>query len=111
MGGKMYGTTWENWLNKNWNFSGRLIAFVWQNFFKEGDAKQDLLYQRCVNCFYKAFDMELQFAYEKYNIPIKEKFLNCTRMKVPHSKGTILVCGGYDSFIEEFVFQVHSPVY
>lgn len=77
-------------------------------FLKEGDTQKDLLYQRCVNCFYKAFDIELQFAYEKYNIPIKEKFLNCIRMRVPHSKGTVLVCGGYDSFIEEFVFQVHS---
>ena len=43
-------------------------------FLKENDTKKDLLYQRCVNCFYKAFDIELQFAYEKYNIPIKEKF-------------------------------------
>lgn len=33
MNGKMYGATWENWLNKNQNFSGLLIAFVWQNFF------------------------------------------------------------------------------
>jgi hypothetical protein len=37
----------------------------------------------------------------------KGKYLNCIRMKAPRSKGTVLVCGGYDSFIEEFVIQVH----
>ena len=25
-------------------------------------------------------------------------------------KGTLLICGGYDSFIEEFVFQINSSV-
>ena len=111
--------TFDEWQNV-WSDMGKLAeqkseflraayCFRMAEFFlKEGDTQKDLLYQRCVNCFYKAFDIELQFAYEKYNIPIKEKFLNCIRMRVPHSKGTVLVCGGYDSFIEEFVFQVHS---
>lgn len=77
-------------------------------FLKADDSKKDLLYQRCIKCFYKAFDIELQFAYEKYDVPFRGKSLNCIKMKSPHSKGTVLICGGYDSFIEEFVFQVHS---
>lgn len=77
-------------------------------FLKVSDREKDLLYQKCVNCFYKAFDMELQFAYEKFDVPFRGKSLNCIKMKAPHSKGTVLICGGYDSFIEEFAFQVHS---
>lgn len=77
-------------------------------FLKTGDREKNLLYERCVKCFYKAFDTELHLSYKKYDVPYEGKFLSCIKMVAPHSKGTVLVCGGYDSFMEEFVLQVHS---
>lgn len=77
-------------------------------FLKPGNSKKDDLYQQCIKYFYKAFDYELKLSYEKYNVPFAGKALNCIRMPAAQSKGTILVCGGYDSFIEEFVLQVHD---
>ena len=77
-------------------------------FMKVTDKKKDWFYKKCTDCFYKAFDIELHLAYKKYNVPFEGKNLNCIKLTAPCSKGTILVCGGYDSFIEEFVLQVHS---
>lgn len=77
-------------------------------FLKATDSSKERLYQKCIRCFYKAFDTELSLPYEKHSVPFEGKRLNCIRITAPCSKGTILVCGGYDSFIEEFVFQVHD---
>lgn len=77
-------------------------------FMKAADRNKEPLYQKCVRCFYKAFDCELHLSYKRYDVPYEGKTLNCIRMTAPRSKGTVLVCGGYDSFIEEFVLQVQS---
>lgn len=77
-------------------------------FMKATDKKKDWFYKKCVDCFYKAFDIELHLSYKKYSVPFEGKSLSCIKMAAPYSKGTILVCGGYDSFIEEFVLQVHN---
>lgn len=77
-------------------------------FLKSTDNEKDLFYHKCIRCFYIAFDTELHLPYEKYLVPFEGKFLSCIKLTAAHSKGTVLVCGGYDSFIEEFVFQVHS---
>ena len=77
-------------------------------FMKATNAAKNYLYEKCISYFYKAFDLELHLSYKRYDIPFEGKFLNCIRMTASHPKGTVLVCGGYDSFIEEFVLQVHS---
>ena len=111
--------TFDEWRSV-WNDLGKLseqkseflrasYCFRMAEFFmKSDDSEKELLYQKCIECFYKAFDRELQFDYEKYGVPFRGKSLNCIKIKALHPKGTVLICGGYDSFIEEFVFQVHS---
>lgn len=77
-------------------------------FLKSTDNKKELYYQKCTKYFYKAFDTVLYLNYKKYEIPFEGKFLNCIKIPATNSKGTVLVCGGYDSFIEEFVLQVRD---
>lgn len=55
--------------------------------------------------FYKAFDTQLHLHYEPHHIPFGGGWLNCIKLPAAHPVGTIIVCGGYDSFIEEFVLQ------
>lgn len=78
-------------------------------FLKAGDSEEALLYEKCVKCLYKAFDTELRLSYKKYDIPYKGKFLDCIKMVAPHAKRTVLVCGGYDLFMEDLVLQFHDP--
>lgn len=84
-------------------------AFRMAEFFmKATDENKHALYQRCIDCFYKAFDTQLHLSYQRYDVPFEGKYLNCIRIPAQHPKGTVLVCGGYDSFIEEFVLQVRD---
>lgn len=77
-------------------------------FLKANDERKDSIYKKCIADFYRGFDSELHLQYEKVSIPFEGKNLHCLKLSNPHSKGTVLVCGGYDSFIEEFVLQVHE---
>lgn len=63
-------------------------------------------YRKCIEYFYKGFDSELHLSYRKDEIPFEEGMLNSIVIPASDSKGTVLVCGGYDSFMEEFVLQV-----
>jgi pimeloyl-ACP methyl ester carboxylesterase len=84
-------------------------AFRMAEFFlKAEDGKKDLYYKECIKNFYRAFDNQISLNYEIHSVPFEEKALHCIRMPAVRTKGVILVCGGYDSFIEEFVFQVHD---
>ncbi|NNU78458.1 alpha/beta hydrolase family protein [Clostridium estertheticum] len=106
---------------KEWNKSWRLIAekAVSENrffhaayyyrmaefFLKETDAHKDLIYNLCILNFYKAFD-ECKLPYKRYDVPFEQGILNCIKITAKEEKGVVLICGGYDSFIEEFVLTV-----
>lgn len=77
-------------------------------FLKAADSKKEYFYEKCTADFYKAFDTELHIPYEKYSVPFENKFLHCIEIHASNSKGTVIICGGYDSFIEEFVLQVYD---
>lgn len=79
-------------------------------FLKSNDVRKEDIYNRCIKNFYRGFDLELHLQYEKVQVPFEEKNLYCLKLSHPHPKGTVIVCGGYDSFIEEFVLQVHELV-
>jgi len=96
---------------QNNHFLKAAYAFRMAEFFmKSTNSKKEQLYEECIECFYKAFDNELNNSYKKYSIPFEDKTLHCISMSSENPKGTLLICGGYDSFIEEFVFQVNSLV-
>lgn len=77
-------------------------------FLKAGNPKKELYYKQCIIDFYKGFDTELNLSYERHDVPYEGKSLNCIKISAVYPKGTVLVCGGYDSFIEEFVLQVNE---
>lgn len=83
----------------------RMLEF----FMKETDEKKDIIYKKCIGLFYRGFDKELHLSYEHLHVPFRDYTLNCIRINAQSkSKGTLLVCGGYDSFIEEFVLQIQG---
>lgn len=73
-----------------------------------GDAACDCQLIRSKTAAIQTFDTVLHLNYQRHEIPFGGKFLNCIKIPAAHSKGTVLVCGGYDSFIEEFVLQVRD---
>lgn len=79
-------------------------------FLKSDMPKKAIVYKKCIENFYKAFDFELHLQYEKCHIPFEGKALHCLKFSPSNAIGTVLVCGGYDSFIEEFVLQVYEFV-
>lgn len=74
-------------------------------FLFEKDSRKRNYYQKSIDLFYKAFDTQLHLHYEPHHIPFGGGWLNCIKLPTAHPVGTIIVCGGYDSFIEEFVLQ------
>lgn len=78
-------------------------------FLKETHPEKHSLYLKSVEYFYKGFD-ELGYNYEIIEIPYQNTSLHSLRFKAIEEKGIIVVCGGYDSFIEEFVLAVKDLV-
>lgn len=74
-------------------------------FMKKADQGKQEIYQKCVKNFYRGFDEELHLPYERFSVPFEKGYMNAIRLSPEKSKATLLVCGGYDSFIEEFLLQ------
>jgi len=69
-------------------------------FIKSTDPDKEILYDKFIDLFYKAIDSDV---IEKHKVPYENTFLSALR--IPSSdkkKGTIVIHGGFDSFIEEF---------
>lgn len=84
----------------------RMVEF----FLQSDDPQKEIFYRKCIENFYRGFDLELHLHYEKFRVPFEGKFLYGLKLAPIAPKGTIVVCGGYDSFIEEFVLQVRDFV-
>lgn len=66
------------------------------------DDEKDILYEKFSELFYKAFENE---NIEIHKVPYIDSFLHILRIPPTdneNNKGTILLHGGFDSFIEEF---------
>jgi len=87
------------------NLEGRLMnaAFYYRAaefYIKSTDPEKEILYDKFIDLFYKAFEGDV---IEKHKIPYENAFL--TALRLPSNgkpKGTIVIHGGFDSFIEEF---------
>ncbi|WP_457942492.1 alpha/beta fold hydrolase [Caproiciproducens sp. LBM24188] len=77
-------------------------------FLKADNPQKEGIYEKCLRYFYLGFDSELHLTYKRHRIPFENGTLNCITIPAVHPKGTVLVCGGYDSFIEEFVLQIRD---
>lgn len=82
----------------------RMVEF----FLMDNNSRKDVIYKKCIDDFYRAFDTELHLHYERHEVPFEGKLLNCIKLSASNPKGTVVVCGGYDSFVEEFVLQVRD---
>jgi len=69
-------------------------------YAKSKDPQKELLYDRFIELFYAAFGNE---KIERHKVPYEGTFLPALRIPAAsEKKGTILIHGGFDSFIEEF---------
>lgn len=77
-------------------------------FLGSDDSRKEIIYNECIENFYRGFDLELHLDYKKTYVPFEGGKLKCLVFSPVYSKGTVIVCGGYDSFIEEFVLQLRD---
>lgn len=69
-------------------------------YTKSNDPEKNILYNKFIELFYKTFEND---GIERHQVPYENAFLSALR--IPSSskkKGTIVIHGGFDSFIEEF---------
>ena len=69
-------------------------------FITREDPDKELLYNKFIDYFYKVFqDDEIK----KYEVPYKNTFLSAIRIQTldKEKRGTVILHGGFDSFIEE----------
>lgn len=84
---------------------GRLInaAFYYRAaefYAKAKDPEKHFLYDKFIDLFYKAFANE---GIERHEVPYEGAFLPALRIPpLSEIKGTIIIHGGFDSFIEEW---------
>ncbi|QCX34687.1 alpha/beta hydrolase [Caloramator sp. E03] len=71
-------------------------------FLKEDHPQKDTMYEKSVKNFYNSFQ-QMKLDYEIHEIPYMGKEIHSIIFRNKNEKGILLVCGGYDSFIEEFV--------
>lgn len=66
----------------------------------QDDSDKALLYDRFISLFYKSFEND---EIEQYKVPFLQTFLPVMKLNpLDDKKGTIIMHGGFDSFIEEF---------
>ena len=86
-------------------FDNRLMnaAFYYRAaefYVKSNDPEKELLYDRFIELFYNVFGKE---EIERHKVPYEGTFLPAIRiLPVSEKKGTVLIHGGFDSFIEEW---------
>jgi pimeloyl-ACP methyl ester carboxylesterase len=61
--------------------------------------EKKLLYDKFIEFFNKAFEKD---AIERFEVPYKNAFLPAMKIPAENKRGTIVMHGGFDSFIEEF---------
>ncbi|WBY64477.1 alpha/beta hydrolase family protein [Thermocaproicibacter melissae] len=92
----------KRWLHAAYYY--RMVEF----FLKAENPRKEQIYEKCLACFYRGFDDELHLRYQRHDIPFEGGTLHAIHIPAEKEKGTVLVCGGYDSFIEEFVLQIRD---
>lgn len=92
----------DRWLHAAYYY--RMVEF----FLKADSPQKEPMYETCLACFYRGFDDKLHLRYQRHEIPFEGGTLHAITIPAAQEKGTVLICGGYDSFIEEFVLQIRD---
>ena len=116
-------TSFENWKTEMIRLGEKAVSeerFINAAFYFRAaefyiltdNAEKDALYDRFRDCFDNAFGKD---GIERSDVPYGDRFLPAMRVpaKSQPNKGTIILHGGFDSFIEEFysmmvVFSEHG---
>ncbi|NKQ20740.1 alpha/beta hydrolase family protein [Brevibacillus laterosporus] len=69
-------------------------------YLAPSDPNKEKMYQKYRETFYKGFH---DFVYESYQIPYDNSYLPAIKLLTPGADKTLLVFGGYDSYMEEMV--------
>ncbi|MCM3747212.1 alpha/beta hydrolase [Paenibacillus pasadenensis] len=69
-------------------------------YMNESDPVKEKIYQKYHETFYKGFN---DFEYESYQIPYEHSYMPAIKLVTPGAKKTLIVFGGYDSYLEEMV--------
>lgn len=88
------------WLHAAYAY--RMVEF----FLKASQPEKEIVYDKCLALFERAFSEELHLDHERREVAFAGGLLNTICLRAEKPKALVLVCGGYDSFIEEFVLQV-----
>ncbi|MFH1195422.1 MAG: alpha/beta fold hydrolase [bacterium] len=90
----------EKAVNKNMLLSAAFYYRAAEFYLLDEVPEKELLYEKFSDLFYQAIQND---EVERFLIPYQEVFLPALRIKPKNeSKGTIVMHGGFDSFIEEF---------
>lgn len=86
----------------------KAYAYRMAEFFLEyDDPRKQEVSKECLYYFHEGFQKN-GIAFEQYQIPFETGEMKAFRFPCDNPKDIIVVCGGYDSFIEEFVLQVYE---
>lgn len=96
-------------INSNKHMHAAYYYRMAEFFLKHNDSRKELVFKNCLLEFNLGF-IQNDITFERIKIPYENGYMKCFKMDAENSKETILVCGGYDSFIEEFVLQVNDFV-
>lgn len=104
--------TFEDWKNEMVELAGEAItdgrfmnaAFYYRaaEFYTfQDDPEKELMYDKFISLFYEIFQDE---EIERFEVPYQNSFLPAMKVSPTNcdKKGTIVIHGGFDSFIEEF---------
>ncbi|WP_237982505.1 alpha/beta fold hydrolase [Bacillus thuringiensis] len=69
-------------------------------YLTPSDPNKNRMYQKYRETFYKGFS---DFDYEPYQVPYENSLLPAVKLIEPGANKTLLVFGGYDSYMEEMV--------
>ena len=96
-------------INSNKHLHAAYYYRMAEFFLKHNDPRKESVFKDCLLEFDIGFKQN-DIAFERFEIPYENGYMKCFKLDAENSIETILICGGYDSFIEEFVLQVNDFV-
>ncbi|ODB64750.1 alpha/beta fold hydrolase, partial [Paenibacillus polymyxa] len=95
---------WLNFAKKREDSKDYDLASVYYQaaefYLATTDPNKEKMYRKYREMFYKGFH---DFDYESYKIPYEDSYLPAVKLLTPGATKTLLVFGGYDSYMEEML--------
>ncbi|MDK8179625.1 alpha/beta fold hydrolase [Paenibacillus sp. UMB4589-SE434] len=96
--------TWLDFAQKRENSKDFDLASVYYQaaefYLSPEDPNKDTMYQKYRETFYKGYT---EFDYDFFQIPYEGSYLPAVKLLTPGANQTLLVFGGYDSYMEEML--------